>query len=237
MRFDTGFKREGMRANIQITHGDCMDGMKEFPDKHFDLAIVDPPYGIGASKGTWGSSNKGKVTDYGKKDWDKTIPTEEYFLELQRVSKNQIIWGGNYFGLQPSSCWLVWDKLNSADFADCELAWTSFESAVRKFTFRWNGMLQQNMKEKENRFHPTQKPVALYKWILKNYAKPGDKILDTHLGSGSIALACWDLCHDLTAYEIDKDYFDAASKRLEEHKSKLQLFEPVKNEVKQLTIE
>ena len=198
--------------------------MARYPDNYFDLAIVDPPYGIGASKGTWGSSNKGKVTNYGKKDWDKEIPQEEYFIEIQRVSKNQIIWGGNYFTLRPSSCWIVWDKLNSADFADCELAWTSFATAVRKFTYRWNGMLQQNMKDKENRIHPTQKPVALYKWLLMNYAKPNDKILDTHLGSGSIAIACYDLGFDLTACELDTDYFNGALKRLENHKLQLKIF-------------
>jgi site-specific DNA-methyltransferase (adenine-specific) len=209
---------------MQITNEDNMALMARYPDNYFDLAIVDPPYGIGASKGTWGSSNKGKVTNYGKKDWDKEIPQEEYFIEIQRVSKNQIIWGGNYFTLRPSSCWIVWDKLNSADFADCELAWTSFATAVRKFTYRWNGMLQQNMKDKENRIHPTQKPVALYKWLLMNYAKPNDKILDTHLGSGSIAIACYDLGFDLTACELDTDYFNGALKRLENHKLQLKIF-------------
>ncbi len=148
------------KDGISLIHGDSLQALKRYADNHFDLAIVDPPYGINASKGTWGSSNKGKVTNYGKKDWDKQPPNEQYFVELRRVSKNQIIWGGNYFGLPPSSCWLVWDKLNSGDFADCELAWTSFNTAVRKFTWRWNGMLQQNMKDKEIRIHPTQKPVA-----------------------------------------------------------------------------
>ena len=200
---------------IELLNCDCMEYMATVPDKYFDLAIVDPPYGINASKGTWGSSNKGKVTDYGKKDWDKEIPSDEYFLGLQRVSKNQIIWGGNYFGLKPSSCWLVWDKLNSADFADCELAWTSFESAVRKFTYRWNGMLQQNMKDKEIRIHPTQKPVALYNWLLTNYAKKGQRILDTHLGSGSSAIAAHYFGVDFVECELDKDYFEAAKARFD----------------------
>ena len=200
---------------IELLNCDCMEYMATVPDKYFDLAIVDPPYGINASKGTWGSSNKGKVTDYGKKDWDKEIPSDEYFLGLQRVSKNQIIWGGNYFGLKPSSCWLVWDKLNSADFADCELAWTSFESAVRKFTYRWNGMLQQNMKDKEIRIHPTQKPVALYNWLLTNYAKKGQRILDTHLGSGSSAIAAHYFGVDFVGCELDKDYFEAAKARFD----------------------
>ena len=203
---------------------DCVKALKRFNDNHFDLAIVDPPYGINASKGTWGSSNKGKVTDYGKKDWDKAIPSDEYFLELQRVSKNQIIWGGNYFGLKPSSCWLVWDKLNSADFADCELAWSSFESAVRKFTYRWNGMLQQNMKDKEIRIHPTQKPVALYDWILQKYAKPNDLILDTHLGSGSSRIAAYKGGFNFVGFEIDQEYYEKQEKRFNDFKSQLRLF-------------
>ena len=208
----------------KVYNTDCLEAMKASPDNYFELAIVDPPYGIGASKGTWGSSNKGKVTDYGKKNWDKAIPSDAYFLELQRVSKNQIIWGGNYFLLKPSSCWVVWDKLNSADFADCELAWTSFQSAVRKFTYRWNGMLQQNMKDKENRIHPTQKPVALYRWLLQNYAKQGDKILDTHLGSGSSRIAADMEGYDFTGYELDSDYFNASVKRFNEYKLQAKLF-------------
>ena len=158
----------------------------------------------------------GKVKDYGKKSWDDNRPSSQYFLELKRVSRNQIIWGGNYFTTYPSSCWIVWDKDNSADFADCELAWTSFPTAVRKFKFRWNGMLQQDMKNKEERIHPTQKPVALYKWLLKNYAKEGDKILDTHGGSMSSAIACHQMGFDLTLCELDKDYYDAGVKRFRE---------------------
>lgn len=203
---------------------DCVKALKRFNDKHFDLAVVDPPYGIGASKGTWGSSNKGKVTNYGKKDWDNKIPDEEYFFELMRVSKNQIVWGGNYFGLRPSSCWLVWDKLNSADFADCELAWTSFETAVRKFTYRWNGMLQQNMKDKEIRIHPTQKPVALYEWIFHNYAEQGNLILDTHLGSGSSRIAASKAGLQFTGFEVDAEYYDKQEKRFNEFKSQLRMF-------------
>jgi site-specific DNA-methyltransferase (adenine-specific) len=207
----------------EVTNEDCMEGMARYPDKYFDLAIVDPPYGIGVSKGKWGSSNKGKVTDYGKKYWDKSIPNNEYFKEILRTSKNQIIWGGNYFYLKPSSCWIVWDKLNSADFADCELAWTSFNTAVKKFTYRWNGMLQQNMKDKEQRIHPTQKPVALYKWILSNYAKQGNKILDTHLGSGSSRIAAYEMGFDFTAFELDKEYFEAQEKRYKAHIAQLKL--------------
>lgn len=196
---------------------DCMDLMAEFPDKYFDLAIVDPPYGIGMDGGKIGGDNLGKAKDYSKKEWDCCAPEKEYFQELFRVSNNKIIWGANHFISKipfNSSCWIVWDKDNSGNFADCELAWTSFNSAVRKFKFRWNGMLQEDMKNKETRIHPTQKPVALYKWLLQNYAKPGDKILDTHLGSGSIAIACHQMGFDLTGSELDKDYFEAMQKRI-----------------------
>ena len=160
---------------------------------------------------------------------DREPPGVEYFEELKRVSKNQIIWGANHFiDLIPfrSPCWLVWDKDNGGtDFADCELAYTSFTSAVRKFTFRWNGMLQGNMKHKEERVHPHQKPVALYKWILKNYAKKGDKILDTHLGSGSSRIAAYDMGFDFVGCEIDNYYFDAQEKRYKDHIAQHNLFE------------
>ena len=210
-----------------VYNEDCIDGLKRFSDNYFDLAIVDPPYGINASKGTWGSSNKGKVTNYGKKDWDKQTPEQNYFLELRRVSKNQIVWGANHFISKlpfDSSCWLVWDKDNSGNFADCELAWTSFDTAVRKFMWRWNGMLQQNMKNKEERIHPTQKPVALYEWILQNYASEGDLILDTHVGSGSIRIACDKGGFNFTGFEIDKDYWEAQEKRFSDYKRQLRLF-------------
>lgn len=201
---------------ITLLNIDCMEYMATLPDKAFDLAIVDPPYGIGASKGTWGSSNLWKVTNYGKKDWDLYTPEENYFIELVRISKNQIVWGANHFISKipfDSPCWIVWDKLAAADFADCELAWTSFLTAVRKFEFRWNGMLQGDMKNKEIRIHPTQKPVKLYQWLLTNYAKPHHKILDTHLGSGSSAIAAHYFGCEFVGCELDKDYFDAAVKR------------------------
>lgn len=203
---------------------DNMEYMSKFPDGYFDLAVVDPPYGINASKGTWGSSNHGKVKNYGKKSWDNSIPNQIYFEELKRVSKNQIIWGGNYFNLNPSSCWIVWDKLNSGDFADCELAWTNFETAVRKFTYRWNGMLQQNMKDKENRIHPTQKPVALYDWIYAKYLPEGGKVLDTHLGSGSNRIAA-DKAGNIDFYscENDPDHYNDQEKRWKNYKSQLVL--------------
>lgn len=211
---------------------DCMEGMKQFPDKHFELAIVDPPYGIGEDGLKNHSRGKlAKSKQYTPKEWDREPPSIEYFKELLRVSRNQIIWGANHFISQiayDSSCWIVWDKVNGeTDFADCELAWTSFKTAVRKFVFRWSGMLQGNMKNKENRIHPTQKPVALYTWLLNNYAKPGDKILDTHVGSASSLIACHKLGFDYIGFELDKDYHEAATKRLEAVKNQVSFFDEV----------
>jgi site-specific DNA-methyltransferase (adenine-specific) len=207
---------------------DCMEYMRQFPDKHFELAVVDPPYGIGESLKKRENNSTGKWKNpkkklHNPKGWDILKPDFEYFQELCRVSKNQIIWGANHFGNMPASpCWIVWDKKNGeSDFSDCELAWTSFNSAVRKFEWLWNGFQKQ---QPENRIHPTQKPVALYKWLLSNYAKPGDKILDTHLGSGSSRIAAYDLGFDFYATELDKDYFDAQEKRFQNFKSQLKLF-------------
>ena len=212
-----------------ITNEDNMELMARYPDGYFDLAIVDPPYGIDVTNQSQGKGGGvAKKIEYKKTDWDKTAPDKKYFDTLIRVSKNQIIWGANHFISRipyDSSCWIVWDKDNGeTDFADCELAWASFKTSVRRFKWKWAGMLQQNMKNKESRIHPTQKPVALYKWLLKNYANEGDKILDTHLGSGSIAIACHDMGFDLTACELDTDYYNAAIKRIEDHKKQLQLF-------------
>jgi site-specific DNA-methyltransferase (adenine-specific) len=211
----------------EVTNEDCMEGMARYPDKYFDLAIVDPPYGINMDGGNIGGNNAGKTKDYTKKDWDNKIPDKEYFNELKRISKNQIIWGANHFVeniyQSNSSCWIVWDKDNTGNFADCELAYTSFKTAVRMFTFRWNGMLQQDMKNKEYRIHPTQKPVALYKWLLHNYAKQGDKILDTHLGSGSSRIAAYEMGFDFTAFELDAEYFEAQEKRYKAHIAQLKL--------------
>lgn len=214
---------------IRIYNEDCLEAIKKIPDKAYDLAIVDPPYGIGEDGGTNGSRSKmTKSKVYISKGWDKEPPSREYFNELKRVSKNQIIWGANHFIDRvpyASSSWVVWNKENGAtDFADCELAYTSFTTAVRMFTWRWQGMLQGDMKNKEQRIHPTQKPVKLYEWLLHNYAKEGDKILDTHLGSGSIAMACHNKGYDLTAYEIDKEYFEATTKRIKGHISQLTMF-------------
>jgi len=217
---------------LTITNEDNIDLMARYPDNYFELAIVDPPYGIGEDGGKSESRCKKtgvKPNNYKKKNWDNQAPDKEYFNELKRVSKNQVIWGANHFieniPKANSSCWIVWDKLNGEnDFADCELAYCSFKTAVRKIEFRWHGMLQGDMKNKENRIHPTQKPAALYKWILDKYAKQGDKILDTHLGSGSIAIACHDYGFDLTACELDKEYFEKAMERINNHVAQQKLF-------------
>lgn len=204
---------------------DCMDGMKEFPDGYFDLAIVDPPYGIKQG----GDANHTRSVIATSKNYhtfdDGQAPDKDYFDELRRVSKNQIVFGANHFIDKipiPSPCWVVWDKENGKnDFADCELAWTSFDKAVRKFSFRWQGMLQGDMKNKERRIHPTQKPVALYKWLLNNYAKQGDKILDTHVGSASSLIACEDMGFDYVGFEIDKTFYNESRERLESHKTQI----------------
>ncbi len=207
-----------------------MQLMARYPDNYFELAIVDPPYGIGEDGAKNHSRGKAtKPTMYTAKNWDSSSPPKEYFDELLRVSKNAIIWGANHFiqniPNQNSPSWIVWDKQNGDnDFADCELAWTNYKSAVRKFEFRWAGMLQGDMKNKETRIHPTQKPASLYKWILDKYAKQGDKILDTHFGSGSIAIACHDYGFELTACELDKEYYDKAIERIKNHTSQQTLF-------------
>lgn len=221
-----------------------MIGMARYPDKFFDLAIVDPPYGIGedggsnSTRGSAAGANKFKgsrnttgkgipSTQFLNKGWDKEPPPFEYFAELQRVSRNQIIWGANhYISRLPidSSCWIVWDKVNGeTDFADCELAWTSFKTAVRKFSYTWNGMLQGDMKHREVRIHPTQKPIKLYKWLLARYAQPGNKILDTHMGSQSSRIAAYQMGFDYYGWEIDKEYFEDGNKRFKEQTAQLKL--------------
>ena len=209
---------------------DCMEYMATLPDKAFDLAIVDPPYGIGesgAKNHTRGKLSKAKNYKPFSGE-DLKPPGKTYFEQLLRVSKNQIVFGANHFISRlpiDSHCWIVWDKQNGeTDFADCELAWTSFQTAVRKFEFRWQGMLQGNMANKENRIHPTQKPVALYEWLLTNYAKQGDRILDTHLGSGSSRIAAYNLGFDFVGCEIDKEYFDKQEERFARHTAQTSLF-------------
>ena len=204
---------------ITITNEDNMQLMARYEDNHFDLAIVDPPYGININV-SMGRRKGDKKSDYHKfAGNDSSIPSSEYFKELKRVSKNQIIWGGNYMTehLNPSSCWLLWDKGFSEDvtFAQFEMAWTSFKTSAKKYDKHPNQL---------NRIHPTQKPTSLYEWIIMRYAKEGDKILDTHLGSGSIAIACHNLKYDLTACELDKKYYEAAIKRIEKHKQQLTMF-------------
>ncbi len=233
---------------ITITNEDNMELMARYPDKYFDLAIVDPPYGIGADKqsikpelvkqknGVYlkvKNSNK-----YTQKNWDESIPDVEYFKELFRVSKNQIVWGANYFGLKGG--YLIWDKLNGdSDQYGCELAWVSNNKRTDIVYYMWQGMFQgiycgKNIKKaliqqgnkslNEERLHPTQKPIILYKWILDMYAKQGDKILDTHLGSGSIAIACHDYGFELTACELDKEYYDKSIQRIKDHVAQQRLF-------------
>jgi site-specific DNA-methyltransferase (adenine-specific) len=226
--------------NYTLHLADCMDLMAKYPDGHFDLAVVDPPYGIGMDgRGmptkTGGAKQKNGKTldvarnDYSGKIWDSEPPPQEYFDELRRVSKNQIVWGANHFIERipiNSPCWIIWDKVNQGtNQSDGELAWTSFKTACRKFEFMWSGMCQGSLSNgrvmegnkllNEKRIHPTQKPVQLYKWLLANYAKPGMKVLDTHLGSGSIAIAAHYAGIHLTACEIDPEYFAAATARIE----------------------
>jgi site-specific DNA-methyltransferase (adenine-specific) len=203
---------------INMIHADCMIEMAKMPDNAFDLAIVDPPYGIGA-KFKGGKTGKMQFNEVVEKGWDEA-PTDKYFSEVKRVSKNQIIWGGNYFGLPPSRCWIIWDKLISEDFslAMVEMAWTSFDEVAKT--------VRMATPKDGGKIHPTQKPVALYKWLLSRYAKPGDKILDTHGGSGSICIACHDLGYDLTWMELDADYYAAAVSRYQLHAAQGALFEP-----------
>lgn len=257
---------------MNISNEDNMILMSRYPDNHFELAIVDPPYGIGQGGKKINSKTQKKdgsliykkdrrngkqiivkPKKYHNKYSDDKPPDQIYFDELIRVSKNQIIWGANHFISKipyDSSCWIVWDKVNGeTDQSDCELAWTSFKTAVRQVEFMWNGFTQgKSIKEGrtnqgdkslcEIRNHPNQKPVKLYEWLLLNYAKPGDKILDTHLGSGSIAIACHNLKYDLTACELDKDYYDAGVKRLEAHqKQYIADFDIDVNEPEQTTLE
>jgi site-specific DNA-methyltransferase (adenine-specific) len=191
-----------------------MELMARYEDNHFDLAIVDPPYGIDIN-----SSGTHFKEKYDVKEWDKNTPNDKYFYELKRVSKNQIVWGGNYFldRLGNCKCFIIWDKKIAEDmsFAMCEMAWSSFKNGAK---------IYKTTAMQKDRIHPTQKPVELYEWLLMRYAKEGDKILDTHLGSGSIALACHNLKFDLTACELDKEYFEASLKRLKEHQQQLTMF-------------
>ena len=206
---------------IYIENCDNMLLMARYPDNYFDLAIVDPPYGININN-NMGRRKGDKHSGHKKVKWDNEIPSQEYFNELFRVSKNQIIWGGNYFPLPLTGSWLFWDKLmpEEMSFSMGELAWMTFGNTLRKITLKHVGFIYgDNVK-----IHPTQKPVALYKWLLDKYAKQGDKILDTHLGSGSIAIACHDYGFELTACELDYEYYDKAIQRIKNHISQMKLF-------------
>jgi len=211
-----------MENKLTITNEDNILLMARYPDNYFDLAIVDPPYGINMGMGHKGSDKRGDKNKYKTfAGGDNSIPNKDYFIELKRVSKNQIIWGGNYMTefLEPKASWIIWDKKQPENFsmAMAELAWSSFGSPMKIYQKRVVGA-------DDVRVHPTQKPVALYKWILDKYAKQGDKILDTHLGSGSIAIACHDYGFDLTACELDKEYFDKAMQRITNHTNQTKLF-------------
>lgn len=207
---------------IELLNIDCMEYMATLEDKAFDLAIVDPPYGASDAINPKSSKNKYKAKrgNYNQVNWN-VIPEDEYFNELFRVSKKYIIWGGNFFGIKGGG--VVWDK-NGTAFGEAEIAICNTHNSVRIFEYTWNGMLQQDMKNKEFRIHPTQKPVTLYKWLLHNYAKHGDKILDTHLGSGSSAIAAHQMGFDFVGMEIDKEYYDAACKRFKEQTMQGNLF-------------
>jgi site-specific DNA-methyltransferase (adenine-specific) len=210
------------RQNSVVHLMDCIEGMKQYPDKWFDLAIVDPPYGIGRDKKQNKNEGKWRFKKYHDSDWDSKAPDAEYWDELFRVSKNQIVWGANHYISKipiDSSCWIVWDKVNGAgDFADCELAWTSFKTAVRKFTYYFG-------KENNERIHPTQKPKALYEWLLMKYAKEGDLILDTHLGSQSSRIAAHKHGLDFTGFELDAEYFEKGNKRFDDFISQTTIFD------------
>jgi len=222
-----------MNSHINLFNRDCMEAMKEIEDNQFDLAIVDPPYGLGMGK----NLNNNVKVNYKDKSWDQRPPDQKYFDHLFRVSKNQIIWGGNYFPfLWKNGCkgFICWNKLISEKHcnkrADVEMAWSSFDTTSRYFEYKWDGNIYgfknniQGIGQRSTRIHPTQKPIKLYEWILMNYAKEGDKILDTHLGSGSIAIACHNLGFDLTGFEIDQEYFSASVKRYQQHKNQLRIF-------------
>lgn len=224
-------------SNVEFILGDCEDHLSAYPDNHFDLAIVDPPYGIGQPKqanlkGYNGRASlderlsKNRLNREGGKlkdrqlnksncSWDDAIPSDDYFKELFRVSKNQIIWGGNYYNLPPTRCVICWDKVQPwTNFSQWEMAWTSFDFPARIFKFD---------NRTGDKIHPTQKPVMLYRWLLQNYAKEGDKIIDTHVGSGSSLIAAWEEGFDITGFEIDEDYYEAAMNRLNNYRRQYKL--------------
>lgn len=228
--------RQGASSEVYLM--DCIEGMKHYPDNYFDLAVVDTPYGIGFDGGHKPIQGKGGKSNtfnketilYKKGGWDNNRPEPKYFSELHRVSKNQIIWGGNYFAdlLSPKKGWIFWDKkitnANNKNFSDGELAWTSFNCILRRFTYDWIGFGYLNNPQGEKKIHPTQKPIALYDWIFDKYSEPGQRILDTHLGSGSSRIAAYKSGLDFVGFEIDEDYFKAGEERFKKFISQLTLF-------------
>jgi len=224
-------------SDIQIIQGDCLEVMKTFDDNQFDLVLTDPPYGIkearndnasrGRARGGLNNNAMGYSKDYPIEAWDDSPPSQAYFDEMLRIGQEQIIFGANHFSdkLPRSSCWIVWDKDNgNNDFADCELAWASYKKAVRKFVWRWHGLFQEDMKNKEERFHRNQKPSGLFAQILERYTNEGDTVLDPFLGSGTTAVACERMGRNCVGIEISEEYCNIARKRVQEEKDKMGLF-------------
>lgn len=208
---------------VQLHLGDCLHVLKTLPDNSVDCVVTDPPYGIGESgKKNVTRSNLASIKDYGDYKWDKDRAADECISEARRVSRHQVFFGGNYYTdlLPPSSSWVVWDKNNSGDFADCELAWTSHKKAVRKFKWTWNGFIKE---KPEQRFHPTQKPLALMIWVLEQYTQPGDTILDPFMGSGTTGVACVQAGRNFIGIEISEDYFEIARRRVEHAQAQMPL--------------
>ena len=215
----SGYDQKFEAGGIRLYQADCMKMLPQIPDKYYQLCICDPPYGIGDFEPSNNSKCAYRCEKKFKIQWNESIPTDDYFEELIRVSKNQIIWGANYYNCFSTGGSIIWDKNNThPNMSECEIASNSCERIVRLFRFTWHGMRQENMKNKERKIHPCQKPVRLYEWLLKNYAKPGDKILDTHGGSCSLAIACEIMGYDLDCYEIDTEYYQAACERLDRHR-------------------
>ncbi len=215
---------------IELLNIDCMEYMATQPDNAFDLAIVDPPYGINYDiiqnecAGTYRTQNSGTWKKYHQTEWDKNIPDKKYFSELFRTSKNQIVWGSNFYENKPTKCWIIWDKIQRDNRSDGEMAWTSFEKPMKIFSY---SRADAYINDCDEKIHPTQKPVQLYKWLLKNYAEPGQRILDTHLGSGSSAIAAHYFGCDFVGCEIDKEYYDSMKKRYDRETAQLTMFEGI----------
>ena len=210
---------------VTLWRGDCLEFMQGMDDKSVDICVIDPPYGIGEVAARNNSRSKIiAARNYGVYDWDKKRFNKDIFDEMFRVSRNQVVFGGNYYTdfLRPSSSWIVWDKLNSGDFADCELAWTSHKKAVRKFAYMWNGCFKQ---KPEERFHPTQKPLDLMLWVIENYTNPGDTVLDFVMGSGTTGVACVQLGRNFIGCEISEEYFEIAEKRIAQAQAQPRLFQ------------